>query len=273
IPFETVLNATGDGVTVNIKRSELAASHPEVSGAYLDNKSVVERAGSSTRGALHLVALHPESGELAYIVARNLLAGRDTLLRAEYVTGIAKDQISVSIADEAFNALPSYRSDAVLQREVESILFDVTPMHIDLKGIRVRVLDGVLYLDGNISSSLRSDIAQDQVYGVEGLLEIRNNLVADDTLAADVAMALGQNPRTRELPIGVYPRLGVVRLSGAVRNEQQKAAAEEITLTIAGVRSVINDLVVDPSADMLHVMSAPEGGEMKDIIPGKYIRH
>ena len=86
-------------------------------------------------------------------------------------------------------------------------------------------------------------------------------------------MALGQNPRTRELPIGVYPRLGVVRLSGAVRNEQQKAAAEEITLTIPGVRSVINDLVVDPSADMLHVMSAPEGGEMKDIIPGKYVRH
>ena len=273
LPFGAVVDATGEGVTVSVKRAELAASNPEVSGAYLDHKSLVERAGTSTRGTLRLVAVQPGNGELAYIVAHNLHPGRDILLRAEYVSGIAKDQITVSIADDAFNALPPYHSDAELQQEVESILFDVTPMHIDLKGITLHVLDGVLYLDGNISSTLRADIAQDQVYGVEGLLEIKNNLVADDTLAADVAMALGQNPRTRELPIGVYPRLGVVRLSGAVRNEQQKAAAEEITLTIPGVRSVINDLVVDPSADMLHVMSAPEGGEMKDIIPGKYVRH
>src|SRR5256886_5705722 len=47
-------------------------------------------------------------------------------------------------------------------------------------------------------------------------------------ISADLAMALGHDPRTRELPIGVYPRLGVVRLSGAVHNNQQKAAAEEI---------------------------------------------
>lgn len=273
LPFGAVENATGDGVTISVKRAELAASNPEVKGAYLDHKSVVERAGASARGTLHLVAVHPESGELAYIVAHNLLAGRDTLLRAEYVTAIAKDQISVSIADEALNALPPYHTDAELQQEVESILFDITPMHIDLKGMRVRVLDGVLYLDGNISSSLRADIAQDQIYGVDGLLEIKNNLVADDTLAADVAMALGQDPRTRDLPIGVYPRLGAVRLSGSVRNAQQKAAAEEIARSIPGVRSVTNDFLVDPKSDMLHVMSAPEGGEMEDRIPGKYIRH
>jgi osmotically-inducible protein OsmY len=131
----------------------------------------------------------------------------------------------------------------------------------------------VLYLDGNISSSLRSDIAQDQVYGVDGLLEIKNNLVADDILASNIAMALGQDPRTRDLPIGVYPRLGDVRLSGAVHNDQQKAAAEEVALKFAGVRSVLNDLVIDPKADMLHVMSPAEGGEMEDKVPGKYIRH
>jgi len=80
----------------------------------------------------------------------------------------------------------------------------------------------VLYLDGNISSSLRADIAVDQVYGVQGLLEIKSNLVGDDQLAADLALALGQDPRTRDLPIGVYPKLGVVRLSGAVHNGSRK---------------------------------------------------
>jgi osmotically-inducible protein OsmY len=109
--------------------------------------------------------------------------------------------------------------------------------------------------------------------GVEGLAEIKNRLVGDDALAAELALALGQDARTREQPIGVYPRLGVVRLSGAVHNSQQKAAAGEIAKNFAGVRSVVNDLLVDPKADTLNVMSAPEGGETKDIVPGKYVRH
>ncbi len=220
-----------------------------------------------------MVAVHPDSGQLAYVVARNLQQGQDTLIRNEYVSGIAENQITLSLSDESLNKLPPYRPDDELQQDVESVLFDLTPMHIDMKGIRVRVLDGVLYLDGNISSALRADIAQDQVLGVPGILEIKNNLVADDRLAADLAMALAQDQRTRELPIGVYPRLGVVRLSGAVHNAQQKAAAEEIVRKFPGVQGVENYLVIDPKAEMLHVMAPPEGGESEDLVPGKYIRH
>lgn len=273
VSFEQVIRATGEGITVRATRAELLAGTAPSGGVSLDSKSVVERVGSSEKGTLMLLATQPESGELAYIVARNLRPGQDTLLRAEYVTSIEQDHITVTIADEALKALPPYRSDAALQQEVESILFDLTPMHVDLKGITIRVLDSVLYLDGNISSSLRADIAQDQVYGVQGLLEIKNNLIGDDRLAADLARALGQDPRTRDLPIGVYPKLGVVRLSGAVHTAGQKAAAEEIARKFPGVRSVINDLLVDPKTDILHVMSAPEGGEMQDKVPGKYVRH
>lgn len=272
--FEHVVSASSDGVTLDIRRDELTAGTAAgQTGAYLDGRSAVERAGSAATGVLKLVAVHPQSGELAYIVAHNIRAGQDVLLRGEYVTALSPEHVTVTIADEVFNALPPYRPDDELQQDVEAVLFDITPMHIDLKGVRARVLDGVLYLDGNISSSLRSDIAQDQVYGLTGLLEIKNNLVADDTLAADIALALGQDSRTRDLPIGVYPRLGEVRLSGAVHNAQQKAAAEEIARKFPGVRSVINSLVVDPHTDLLRVMAPAEGGEAEDKVPGKYIRH
>jgi osmotically-inducible protein OsmY len=274
LPFESVIKATGEGVTVRAKRAELAAAgDAPLAGVAFDSKSVVECTGSSAKGTLKLVATQPGSGELAYIVVHNLRVGQDAFLQAEYVTSMENDHIAVTISDDALNALPPYRSDAILQQEVESILFDLTPMHVDLKGITIRVLDGVLYLDGNISSSLRADIARDQVYGVEGLLEIKSSLVGDDRLAADLARALGQDTRTRDLPIGVYPKLGVVRLSGAVHTGQQKTAAEEIARKFPGVRSVINDLVVDPKSDMLHVMSAPEGGETQDKVPGRYVRH
>jgi len=90
----------------------------------------------------------------------------------------------------------------------------------------VHVLDSVLYLDGNISSQLRADIVEDQVLGVAGSLAIKNNLVGDDRLAADLAMTLAQNSQTSNLPIGIYPRLGGVRLSGVVPTSRQKAAFE-----------------------------------------------
>jgi osmotically-inducible protein OsmY len=274
LPYHTVVDATRDGVTLSINRADVAtASSAAVEGALLDNKSVVENAGSTSSGTLMMVAVHPENGELTYLVVHHLRPGQDTLLGQNFITDVAAGHVKVNIPDARLNELPPYRPDRVLQQEVEAILFDLTPLHVDLKGMTVRVLDGVLYLDGNISSSLRGDIVSDQVSGVPGLLEIKNNLVGDDRLAADLAMALGSDPRTRDLPIGVYPRLGVVRLSGAVHNVQQKAAAGEIARNFPGVRSVINDLVVDPKADILHVMSPAEGGEAEDKVPGKYIRH
>jgi len=272
LPFDTIIKASSDGVILRIGIEDVVSNPvPEVKGAILSNKSVVERAGTASRGTLELVAVHPEYAELAYLVAHQLLPGQDTLLRAEFVTALASEHVTVTVADTSPGMLPIYRPDDVLQREVESIIYDLTPLHVDLKGMNIRVLDSVLYLDGNISSSLRGDIVVDQVSGVPGLLEIKNNLVGDDKLAGDLAMALGNDPRTRDLPIGVYPRLGVVRLSGAVHSIQQKAAAEEIALNFPAVRSVVNDLTVDPKADMLHVMS-PAGGD-EDKVPNKYIRH
>ena len=274
LPYDTVVGATGDGITLRVKRADLAAASSTASaGALLNNGSSVVLANATAEGTLALTAVQPEGGELAYLVAHHLRPGQDTLLRSEFVTSLSTDQVTVSIPTHTLEMLPPYRPDRVLQQEVEAILFDITPLHVDLKGMTLRVLDSVLYIDGNISSSLRGDIVEDQVAGVPGLLEIKNRLVGDDTLAADLAMALGNDPRTRDLPIGVYPRLGVVRLSGAVHSGQQKVAAEEIARNFPGVRSVINDLIVDPKADMLHIMSSSEGGEAIDKVPGKYIRH
>ncbi|MBV9709314.1 MAG: BON domain-containing protein [Ktedonobacteraceae bacterium] len=272
-PYNTVIDATGDGITLNVTRDELEASKNQIEGVLLDAKSTVQQADSSAKGQLLLVAIHPETGELAYCVARHLRPGQSTLVQQQYVTAIEPGRILISIPDAIFQTLPPYRSDAELQQEVEDILFDLTPLHVDFKGMNVRVLDSVLYLDGNISSSLRGDIVQDQALGVTGLLEVKNRLVGDDLLANDLARTLSRDTRTRDLPIGVYPRLGDVRLSGAVRTPEQKVAAGEVAANFPGVRSVINDLVVNPKADMLHVMSSAEGGEAEDIVPGRYIRH
>jgi osmotically-inducible protein OsmY len=273
LPYSVAVGATADGIQLTIKRDEAASKHDTgAQGALLDAKSVVENAGATT-GTLMMVAVHPENGELAYLVAHHLKEGQDTLIQQPFITGLAAGHISINVPADVLESLPPFRPDAVLQQEVEAAIFDFVPLHIELKGINARVLDSVLYLDGSISSALRSDAVTDQAFGVLGLLEVRNNLVPDDRLAADLAMALGRDSRTRDLPIGVYPRLGVVRLSGAVHNSQQKAAAGEIARQFPGVRSVINDLVINADAELLRVMSASEGGEAEDIVPGQYVRH
>lgn len=271
-PFTLIQGASGDGIRLSCTQTELAgADSVEETNITLDPRTSV--AGATGTGRLELVATQPGSGELAYIVARNLVPGRATLVDARYVSELTPGRISVSVDAWLLKSLPPYRPDRELQREVERILFDLNFLHIDLKAVRVRVLDSVLYLDGNISSALRRDLVRDQVAGVEGLLEIKNNLVGDDTLANEIARSLGQDAHTKDLPIGVYPELGVVRLNGSVRNAQQKEAAGTIASRAEGVRGIVNELAIDPEAVMLYVMSPPEKNDPKDLPPGKLIRH
>ncbi len=277
LPYNTVTNATGEGVSLRIVGADVlsATKSAPANMVFLDAKSVVEAngPGANAKGTLAIVAVHPTTGALAYIVAHNFHAGQDTHLSQEYVTGIGAERVTVALSEATLQTLPQYRSDSDLLQEVQGVLFDFTPLHVDLKGMEIRVLDSVLYLEGNISSSLRSDIVVDQVLAVKGLLDIKNTLLGDDMLAADLASALGRDERTQNLPIGVYPKLGVVRLGGAVHTQQQKVAAEEITRAFPGVRGFTDTLVVNENTDMIHVMSPAEGGEADDLIPGKYIRH
>ncbi len=276
LPYDTVTNATGEGVTLRVAGADvLAASKNAPNAVYLDNKSVVEAGGQGTtgRGSLLLVGVQPESGEIAYIVAHHLRPGQDTLFSEEYVTNITADRVTVTIPGATLQALPAYRSDADLQQDVDSMLALLGPYHLDYKGMTARVLDGILYLDGNISSSLRAEVIEGQAYSVPGLLGVKNNLVGDDKLAAGLAAALGRDERTHDLPIGVYPKLGVIRLSGAVHTVQQKVAVEEIARSFPNVRGISDTLVVDANADSITVMSPAEGSETEDLVPGKYIRH
>jgi osmotically-inducible protein OsmY len=274
LPFVSIESASGEGIILNVTRAQLAVATQQVPpGVLLDKRSVVKNAVTGAWGLLDLAAVQPGSGEIAYVVARDLRPGQDILLPRAFLTKLETGLVTVSISEAQLSAFPPYRSDRELQQDVEKLLFELAPLHVDLRGMRIRVLDGVLYLDGNISSSLRGEIVANQAMGAVGLLEVKNHLVGDDQLANDLAFALGHDPRTRDLPIGVYPRLGVVRLSGAVHDSQEKAAAEEIARVFPGIRSVVNDLVVDPKAEVLNVMAAAAGGDAEDIVPGRYVRH
>ncbi|GHO42952.1 BON domain-containing protein [Ktedonospora formicarum] len=274
VPFNTVASASSEKVTLTISRDELERARKDAPGAAMfDSHARVFHVESGAEGGLSLIAVYPDNGEVAYIVTKGL-KGLDVLLERAYLKQLESGRIEASLPESTLQALPAYRSDQELQSEVEENIFDLGPLHIDFRGMEIRVLDSVLYLDGNISSSLRSDMVGDQAMGVAGLLEIKNRLIADDELASELAMVMSRDERTKDLPIGVYPRLGHVRLSGSVHNKKQHAAAEEIVSGFPGVQSVENELRVDPNASMLYVLSSAGNEESKDHVPSdKYVRH
>jgi hypothetical protein len=153
LPYNIVAEATGDGIMLGITRQEVqiflaelaAAGGTAIEGAVLDHRSLVEHAESGDKGTLLLIAVHPEDGALAYLVVHHLRPGRDILLHEQYVTALAPGHVVVTLPDATLNALPPYRSDDELQQEVERALFDLTPLHIDMQGSTIRVLDSVLY--------------------------------------------------------------------------------------------------------------------------------
>ncbi len=72
--------------------------------------------------------------------------------------------------------------------------------------------------------------------------------LSDTDITAKVKMALDKNRVTKNEDIHVDTVAGVVTLNGNVRTSRDKRRAQLIARSTSGVRSVVNDLAVLPSA-------------------------
>lgn len=68
--------------------------------------------------------------------------------------------------------------------------------------------------------------------------------IDDSAITAKVKTAFAQDPGVKALEVKVDTFSGTVQLSGWVSTAQEKARAEEIAKTIAGVKSVENKIVL-----------------------------
>jgi osmotically-inducible protein OsmY len=66
----------------------------------------------------------------------------------------------------------------------------------------------------------------------------------DAVLTAKVKAALIESPDTKAHQITVETSNGVVQLGGFVNNEQARAAATTVAMSVAGVKSVSNEIAI-----------------------------
>lgn len=122
--------------------------------------------------------------------------------------------------------------------------------------VGVAVQNGVVTLTGHVSGTTQKWMIERAVWRVSGVRAIAQEVAvrsqdtpadSDDSIAERVANMLAWNAALPPGAIRATVQEGRVRLEGEVRASHQRDAAAEDALKLAGVREVVNNIVVKPS--------------------------
>jgi len=147
--------------------------------------------------------------------------------------------------------------------------------HLNPFTIDTKLVDGVAYLTGTVESEIDKELAELIAVGIDGIHEVKNNLVVDKkavpaksgeegeqamqdsnqersfaqwfddaTVTAMVKSSLLSNSETEGLKINVDTNYDVVTLSGTVSSNEEKDLAGQVAENTEGVREVNNLLDV-----------------------------
>jgi osmotically-inducible protein OsmY len=263
LPLDQVSTATADVITVSVPLEEMVKSTVKPEGAELSRSTGIMVAGKRI-GQLSQLTIHKETRRLRHLVIER--GSRELVVPDTAVTSITDRQISADLGGTSVARLTVYRPDEELQQAVYDAIFDYPRLRVELSGIVIHAIDGVVWLQGYVSNDLNRRMVEDQLQDIPGLAELHNELITDTGLAADVAMALSHDPRTAKEHIGVYPRLGEVHLRGRVTTTEARAAAGAIASSNSSVKEVVNELLIDPSAEVVPVLAGITNED--DKVPG-----
>lgn len=158
--------------------------------------------------------------------------------------------------------------DAWIDGRLESaMLFNE---HLNPFDIHTDVRNGVVYLTGTVESDIDRDLAGELAQSIDGVIDVKNELVVDETKARDardseakqtdrgfqqsvvdatltarIKTQLLADSNTSGLAINVDTDNGVVSLTGTVGSDEEKALAARIAENTEGTRSLVNQLAVD----------------------------
>ena len=264
-PVELVASATDDGVTLRGAHAEIEKAGKQPDGLRLGSDTPVSQGGKRL-GSLEQVSFTSDTRALRHLVVSRGL-GAEFVISAASVSQISSGGVALAApASGARLTMTPFRPDAELREDALRAIESYNRLRVDLEGIHVTAIDGVIWLQGHVSSELNRRLVEDLVSGTHGLAELHNELLADSELAADVSAALGRDPRTTKERIGVYPILGEVRLRGAVHTASAREAAEQLATATPGVEKVVNELRVNSNANVLPVLASVTNNE--DAVPG-----
>lgn len=158
--------------------------------------------------------------------------------------------------------------------------------HLNPFDIEVGVDKGRVTLTGMVDTAVQKGLAGEIAKGMEGVKEVDNklrldppagkkdrgsdflNMVNDASLTARVKSNLLWNRETKGMDINVETNNGVVTLKGTLASDAQKELAGRIAENTKGVKSVENDIRIDPNAETAQQSVKSEMKETTESVSG-----
>lgn len=184
-----------------------------------------------------------------HIVVETNTANLSTVIvPLHWATAISPTRITLRARQRHLARRPILRPDSELAEEIRTALTAAPSFQQPdaLAAMEVVVEGCVAYLRGNTRSMLQVLDADLLAAQVRGVVEVRNELISDDEIEQAVERDLRQAPSLPITDLWVKSRLGVVRVGGRVRCAEQCAHALLLARQVAGVRSVVNEVTVEP---------------------------
>ena len=176
---------------------------------------------------------------------------------------------SHSMVEEQKSQNENTKTDIDLRHEVDHTLWrDAAFRATDYDNIDMRVRDGIVYLNGHVSSLTNLHQAERSLQTIPGLLGVNNHLIPDDQLLAEVSTALGSLESAYDCKFFTGVSHGVVLVSGNVENINIKLLAEKYAASNPNVRGVINSIRISGSD-----LDSPEEPFLQPIIDEEIFFH
>jgi hyperosmotically inducible protein len=194
------------------------------------------------------------------------------------LTGTVADESHKSLARETVASLPGVKevddrlvirgeapaahSDGWVALKVKSTLL----FHRNVRATKteVKVKEGIVTLTGEASSAAQKELTTEYVKDVEGVKGVVNDTavvtaatvtpdptpgeaIDDASITAQVKLTLASHRSTSALRSKVATMDGIVTLGGMVKNAAEKSLVTKLVTDISGVKSVVNNMVIEPT--------------------------
>lgn len=200
--------------------------------------------GSETIGYIDHLLVDPDSDEITHLVVRRGLLPYRVIMPIDMVKSMDDTSVFVRASREELEKLGRYspRADADILAEIQDKLAELSDL--EFSRITVRLVDGVVQLAGSVANVFTKRQAHTISENTNGVIEVENEIMTDETIRNRVSWALQTDPRTSLAVIDVQCDHGQVTLNGKVDSAVIKDVAEDIAGQQPGVTQVVNQLII-----------------------------
>jgi osmotically-inducible protein OsmY len=160
---------------------------------------------------------------------------------------------------------PTENSDTWISMKVKAEL--LYHRHVSGTKTEVYVKDGIVTLKGVAASQAQKDLTTEYAKDIDGVKGVQNEItvsenletrgetrnerrgekIDDASITAQVKGSLLSHRSTSVLKTKVTTNDGMVTVSGQARNEAEKALVTKLVTDINGVKSVVNNMSIEPA--------------------------